>query len=964
MNSPFRSISRRFATAVAGTAVITFISLIGLVIFQLENSLNRQSAQLERISINQFSGFLEADVRHASARLDFLFDDVTRRIKAIANRADTANAVRSRNVVAISELLGRAANSAEVDSIIVLDPHGNVIGASSDKADLIDIEQKLKRLSFHDRLLFLLTQNDPMTPVTMTDLLSSSRSSVFIPGDLQSEVSQMIFAPLFDDFGEIAGGLLAQRWLRPNEKTLMDFARIASVGVEVFYNDKLVSSAELRQMVEIPDAPPTKLGVSHDGDFIFKCGETIWDLRICALKPIETLTSTQSELLLIGKKEQNTLITSLVALGVFGTVFLVFLSIALSKEISNPLTQITKAVCEVAAGKYERVVEGVQRLDEIGDIARAVVVLQASAKERDILKISIENKNKALKSREAELHDQNIRFDAALNNMAHGLCMFDEEKKLTVANHRYLELFGCAANDIHPGMSWSALFAAQNVSQEAVVDAEAPPLPERDDWSTTLSKSYAYKLVSGRIIVMTRQPLNDGGWVVIFEDISERQLARDRLLHLAKHDLLTGLPNRMRFREHLEDLIAKQRDHGAPFGVLCLDLDEFKTVNDSLGHPIGDKLLIQIAEKLSQTIKSNELVVRLGGDEFAIVTEIASSRGYIEQLAQNIINKLALPFQLGDQEVAIGVSIGITIAEQGELNADELLKEADLALYKAKTSGRNTYRFFEQKMILTAKARQTMITDLHNAMSNNEFEVYFQPQVLLETNKISGMEALARWRHPQRGMISPIEFIPIAEETGSILVIGEWVLNRACEEASNWPHSVRLAVNVSARQLQSSRFMPFLIQTLERTGLTAQRLELEVTESALLSDDETTRAALMRIKELGINISMDDFGTGYSSLSCLQSFPFDKIKIDQSFVRKMTESGDASSIVQTVIDLAHRLRITTTAEGVESKELVELLREAGCTEVQGYIFGAPAPAARTLERLLEDVDDDKSQAIG
>ncbi len=955
MNRFFHSISSRFIVGAVGTAALTFLGLIGLVLYQLDNSLARQESKLETISEARLAEVLDADVRLVAQQLDFLVNDTARRVAAIASRADTIAAVVSRNVVAISELLGPAATNADVDGIVVVDRLGNVIGASTDQVDLIGISTRMHAAGLAERIAPLLNENSPSKPATLIEIATTETVAPLIPGQHDGHVSEVIFVPLFDDFGDVSGGLVAQRWLRQPEPLLVEFAKMANVRLAVFLGDDIISSTGTASRIEIAVNDTSGLGTTTDGNWIARCGPALELLSVCTLKPIEDLYAIQNELTKIAKEEERSLVRGLFVFGLFATLLFIITSVLISRQITQPLTRITKVVGAVAEGSYGDHVDGTDRFDEVGDIARAVVVLQDSIRERDSLRANIQIANEALQRQEAELRTQNVLFDAALNNMSHGLCMFDADKRLIVSNQRHMELFGLEPEQVRPGMTLTELMSSQNLSIAPSDDlGDDDVTADDDDWPSNRRSSVTHRLSNGRIVLTTRQPLADGGWVAIYEDITERQQARDRLLHLAKHDVLTDLPNRIQMREHLSALLRRRDAEGGTFGLLYVDLDEFKTVNDSLGHPVGDQLLREVASRLVRTTSDRELVARLGGDEFAIVTDIPAVPTQLADLAQRVIAEVSRPYNLEPHEAAIGASIGITIAHRSGVNADELLKQADLALYQAKADGRNTYRFFEQEMETLVNARHAMITDLRSALRNGELETYFQPQVSIETGAITGFEALMRWRHPERGMISPAEFIPIAEETGLIVRMGEWILRESCKAAATWPVPARIAVNISARQLRSRSFPSIVVNVLGTTGLAPERLELEITESVLLNDDEETRATLMQLKALGVKISMDDFGTGYSSLSCLRSFPFDKIKIDQSFVRPMLHSDESASIVHAIVELAQSLKMSTTAEGVESEELLERIRASGCREAQGYLFGRPAPAEVAYKLLLAE----------
>ncbi|MCK7613902.1 bifunctional diguanylate cyclase/phosphodiesterase [Roseibium sediminicola] len=934
------------------TAVCAFAGLIGLVAYQLEGSMARQETELLNLSHARLLETLSADVKLAGTRLEFLFQDRLRRVNAISERVDTAKAVESRNNVAMSELLGPAAKLADVDSLIVLDEKGRVIGASAYSADLVTLNDRIQKFGFFGEIAASLKSSYPGEKLTFSAVLPRDDTSIFVPGDTVNAVSQVIFVPVFDDFGYVIGGLLAQRWLRTEEPLLADLAEINSFELAVVFDNMVISRANFSGSLADLETSPTAPNITYNGARIIECGVPVSPMTVCALLPIEELTATQAELTRIGTEEEQKLLRWLFLFGLLALVAFAAVAFLLSRQITRPLTKITRVLTGIAAGDFESQVAGTERMDEVGDIARSVVSLQRSVKERDALRNRVHEKNTILRSQEAQLREQNILFDAALNNMSHGLCMFDREGRLIVSNQRFAELFECRSGRVKPGMTATQVVAAQQ--SETLEPEETTRKDARNAEHRTPSGAQSTKLEktrSGRIVLTTRQPLADGGWVAISEDVTERQEARDRLAFLARHDLLTQLPNRIEFREQLDLLLRRQKDEGGEFAILCLDLDEFKTVNDSLGHPIGDELLRQVADRLRDLCGERDLVVRLGGDEFAILTKLPVKTNEVEDLAELITWELSQPFHIADHEIVIGVSIGISVARADGIVGDELFKQADLALYRAKEDGRNTHRFFQADMGTAVNDRRELITDLRSAVANNELELFFQPQYALDDFRISGFEALVRWNHPRRGMVPPGDFIPIAEDTGLILQVGEWVLNEACRIAAGWPEDLRVAVNLSPRQLRGHAFGPVLVKALSDSGLRADRLELEVTETVLLTDSEEVLEALHQAKSLGVKVSMDDFGTGYSSLSYLRRFPFDKIKIDQSFVRSMAYSEDSISIVKAVIELAKNLDMTTTAEGVETRELLDMLTEIGCTDAQGYYLGRPMPLERVEELI-------------
>ena len=404
----------------------------------------------------------------------------------------------------------------------------------------------------------------------------------------------------------------------------------------------------------------------------------------------------------------------------------------------------------------------------------------------------------------------------------------------------------------------------------------------------------------------------------------------------------TNLPNRVLFREHLENAF-RGAQLGRGCAVHCLDLDHFKTVNDTLGHPIGDDLLKIVASRLVEALPAKDFVARIGGDEFAIVQTAVERPEQCSQLASRIVDVVGKPYDIDGRHIVIGTSIGIAVAPNDGANPDQLLKNADMALYLAKGDGRGVHRFFEREMDKRLQARRSLELDLRKALENGEFELYYQPIITLETEKVNAFEALIRWNHPERGQISPAQFIPLAEETGLILPLGEWVLRTACSQAVKWPEPLGVAVNLSATQFKGRNIVQLAMNALASTGFAPNRLDLEITESVLLQDEANTLAVLHQLRDIGIRISLDDFGTGYSSLAYLRNFPFDKIKIDRSFVQEMLVRQDCRAIVRAVVGLARSLGITTIIEGVEAKDQLDAAKSDGCHEAQGYLFSKPMP---------------------
>ena len=456
-----------------------------------------------------------------------------------------------------------------------------------------------------------------------------------------------------------------------------------------------------------------------------------------------------------------------------------------------------------------------------------------------------------------------------------------------------------------------------------------------------------------QVLTFGRRVTFDGrdGFLVAVVDITERRKAEARIAHMAHHDGLTNLPNREAYQDRLRQALDQAQSGNKRAAVLCIDLDLFKNVNDSFGHPMGDRLLKLVADRLRSEVRGNNLAARLGGDEFAVVLGCDVSPNEASDYAARLIKALSDSYDIDGIEVVIGASIGIALSPGDGATSEELMRNADMALYRAKSDGGGVHRFFEREMDRQAQKRRDMELDLRRAFANGEFELHYQPLVDLAADRISGFESLLRWRHPEKGMISPVDFIPVAEDIGLIVALGEWVLREACTEAGKWPADIKVAVNLSPVQFRSRNLVQVVISALAHSGLSPFRLELEITESIFLAETEANLAILHQLRELGVSISMDDFGTGYSSLSYLRSFPFDKIKIDRSFVKDLAERSDCVAIVRAISGLGRSLNITTTAEGVETIDQLDWLRAEGCNEVQGFLFSAARPAAE-IEQLL------------
>ena len=445
-------------------------------------------------------------------------------------------------------------------------------------------------------------------------------------------------------------------------------------------------------------------------------------------------------------------------------------------------------------------------------------------------------------------------------------------------------------------------------------------------------------------LVIDVRTLPGAGWSVAVEDMAARAARREMGLE-GSQDPLTGLPNRSKFQARLKEALVRLDRNDEGFAVLAVDLDRFKHVNDTLGHPIGDALLRKVAERLEATLRPTDSVARFGGDEFAVIQGGVSSVADADVLARRIVDLLGRAYVIEGHLINIGASVGVALAPADGTDPDVLMRNADLALYRAKKDGRDTFRFFEPEMDARMQARRSLELDLRKALALHEFELVYQPQMNLETDQLVGCEALIRWRHPTRGTVSPAEFIPLAEEIGLIIPIGEWVVRTACKEAARWPGELTIAVNLSPAQFKSKKLVEMVASALRTSGLASNRLELEITEGLLLQENQANLTTLHALRDLGLRISMDDFGTGYSSLSYLRSFPFDKIKIDRSFISGETSNADSMAIIGAIASLGASFGMTTVAEGVETPEQMQRIRTEGCTDVQGYLISRPISAA-------------------
>jgi len=577
--------------------------------------------------------------------------------------------------------------------------------------------------------------------------------------------------------------------------------------------------------------------------------------------------------------------------------------------------------------------------------AGAVVITHEDVSERQRLNALLEQNNRLLSERTS-------RLQAIIDNFPGGIFFLDGDLRVTVCNEKAKKFLDLPDSLFAAGPpSLEAIFRLnasrgefgpgdvekQVAERMALVKERQPYISERER-------------LDGTVLEMRGVPLGDGGFITTYMDITERRRSQAKIVHMALHDALTELPNRVLLNERLEQALARVK-RGEVLAVHLLDLDHFKIVNDTLGHSAGDKLLNLVSDRLRALVRETDTIARMGGDEFAVLQVAVAQPADATVLALRIIEAVSQPYQIDGHQVVIGASVGIAIGPTDGLTPDQLLRNADLALYRAKGDGRGTYHFFESEMDAQMQARRLLENDLRKALPAGEFELHYQPVVDLKSNQISSFEALIRWRHPEKGLLAPDAFIPVAEAIGFIDRLGEWVIRQACATAASWPGQVKVSVNLSSLQFRSAGLVDTIVDALSASGLPADRLEVEITETILLNGSEATLSTLYQLRQLGVRIAMDDFGTGYSSLSYLQSFPFDKIKIDRSFVKDIADGVGSLNIVRAVTAMATGLGMVTTAEGVETSEQLEMVRTEGCTEIQGFVFSKAVPASE-VEQLL------------
>src|SRR5215216_2865568 len=560
-------------------------------------------------------------------------------------------------------------------------------------------------------------------------------------------------------------------------------------------------------------------------------------------------------------------------------------------------------------------------------------------------------RQKALDGAQHELRYSVSKFEDALRNLPQGLSMFDGHDRLIAFNRQWLDAYQLSPDDVRIGMNFREVFA----NQQAVRDLDAYLADLKDRLAKSEHTSNTVQFPDGRVIDISYGRRESGGWVATHEDITERKASEDRIERLAHYDSLTGLANRNLFKGALDEALDKYLLHQTPFAVLLLDLDKFKSVNDAFGHQCGDALLKQVAARIKAQVRVVDAAARIGGDEFAliVVPGLSALPDAAASLATRLVQAIAEPYEIDGHPVVIGCSIGVALVPAHGTRADEILRNADLALYKSKNDGRNRFNLYSPELKAEADQRDILEIELREAIWREEIEVFYQPVFELSTGRATSVEALARWRHKTRGMIPPAEFIPVAEEGGLIVELGNLVLAKACRHAVMLPDDIKVAVNLSALQFAGGNLVDYVMVALADSGLAVFFNETETTESVFLADSQENLKTLECLKRLGVSIALDDFGVGYSSLSYLTAFPFDKVKIDKSFIDRIGRS-ETVAVLGSIVQLAKTLNLSIVAEGVETYEQVEKIRSLGFSLGQGYFFGKPVPFGELLLQVLSE----------
>ncbi len=946
------SLSTSISKVVTLTAFVAFTLFIILVSTVYDGILEHQVREIKALSASNLSQRLSTDASLAAARItNMIFAIRTHDLVSTAQRSDVRNAVETRNVAAISEILNPAVTASDLDGILVVDEQFHIIGGHSNRLDILPLSKLVNSGVFpasFSNYLSTATKNR----IVAAEALMQVDPRLFMLPDIKGSSGPVNFVqyPIFDDFGDVQGALIGYRAIRLNEHVLSDFVDTTNTKIIIRDHGKSIYSFGLGENATIsgPSNDGDLLEASSDlgvqGDFRAKCVAYSTGFDVCGLASVADLNALTSKLSHIGNQDSGSLVYYMIIFGIVSLASFALVSHFVARQITAPLVTMTKVVSHIADGRVDVDVPSTGRKDEIGNIARAVQTLRSFVMERDALKENTAAQNRVLVEKETQLNLQNSRFDSALANMPQGLCMLDADGGVIVANQRFCELKESDPRLATPGKPYASGDETDTTPQH----------DKRRRIELTDAFRSEFQMSDGRFIAISHQPTPEGGWVGIYDDVTLRKKSEERINYLASHDPLTGLWNRHIFLRNLEESYLYLPNIGEGFGVLAMDLDGFKAVNDTFGHPFGDQLIKMVAVRLKKCVRQNDTVSRLGGDEFAILLRGVREQSDMQKIARNIIAQIAQPFIIEGKRIAVSMSVGIALGPQDGADSDILLKNVDLALYKAKHTGKNRFCSYEASMQSDMQEKQALAFDLRQALGNGELRPVFQPIVDLGTNRTIGFEGLMRWAHPVRGNVPPTVFIPIAEETGLIDLMGEWMLRECCRTAVSWPRPLSIAVNVSPQQFSGGGIVQLVMSTLASTGLPSRLLEIEITESVVLEESEGNSSTLNMLRDMGVRISMDDFGTGYSSLRTLHNFPFDKIKIDRSFIQTISMSGGAGPIVKAAVQLATDLNILVTAEGVETAEQLEILRSIKCSQVQGYFLGKPMERSQVLTYLADE----------
>jgi diguanylate cyclase (GGDEF)-like protein/PAS domain S-box-containing protein len=609
---------------------------------------------------------------------------------------------------------------------------------------------------------------------------------------------------------------------------------------------------------------------------------------------------------------------------------------------------------EIARGEGKFEAQGWRYRKDGSSFWAYVVIDPIYDEERNLLGYAkVTRDNTRQKADEDRIASVSRNLDVALENMSQGICLFDKNERLLLANRRYSEIFKFAPGFIQPGMHYRDII--EGGYRQFYPDPAVYTTKSADHYARNMAVIRAgggtivQKLSSGNSLQLAYNVTSEGGWVVTFEDITERLRTDEQISFMAKHDVLTGLPNRLQYSEYLGQEVMVAERTNTRLAVIGIDLDKFKEINDQHGHAAGDSVLVELASRMSAVLRPEEFVARFGGDEFAAVKRF-EDMAEVHDFVQRLERCLSGDISIEGFEIRSAASLGIALYPEDAMTVESLLANADLAMYRAKNSLIQRVCFYEVAMDEAARSRRGLANDLWAAIENDQMYLHYQIQKSVSTGETTGYEVLLRWQHPEHGNIPPMDFITLAEECGAILPIGEWVLRQACMEAAQWKEPHKIAVNLSPVQLGHADMASLVHKVLLETGLNPRRLEIEITESSIITDKDRALLTLRQIKNLGVSIAIDDFGTGYSSLETLRAFPFDKIKLDKSFMSEVETSPQAKAIVRAILALGQSLEVPVLAEGVETQAQLDILFDEHCDEAQGYLLGKPKPMQEILAR--------------